>query len=543
MVGGSLPIGFEPEAAQTSAADMRSQDARRRRWWVRLATGCSAGVLVALSLPPFGWWPLAWAGLGILAFGLASTGLWQRVVVGAGFGLGQYFIGLWWVHEFSVPGYLALVVLSSLFAAAALAAVPASRYRYVAFALPSALLITEWVRDRYPLGGFPLGGSALGQASGPLAPALRIGGGLLLVGNLALVGTALAGAALVARELRGRQGIAMPSPTKRDLIRRSSGCVALLISAAALPLAGRLSPDGSGGSLPALRVALVQGGGPRGTRAIYTDPEVVFQRHLEASAYLRPPLDLVVWPEGVLQSHFDFTTTGDAQAVAGLATRLSATVLVGVEQDVGVRHYFNEVVAWGPDGTIRASYRKNHLVPFGEYVPYRSLIETFFNIVDVPYDGIPGHGPGFVATPAGPLGVMISYEVFFDGRARGAVRAGGQILVVPTNTASYRSTQVPTQEVAAARLRAWETGRWVVQVTPTGYTAVISPDGKVEDRTKLGEQAIVYASVPKETGKTVYVDIGDTPFAALSAAGLAFTWVLELRQRKLRRSSARVLEG
>ncbi len=111
---------------------------------------------------------------------------------------------------------------------------------------------------------------------------------------------------------------------------------------------------------------------------------------------------------------------------------------------------------------------------------------------------------------------MISYEVFFDERARSAVRAGGQVLVVPTNTASYRSTQVPTQELAAARLRAWETGRWLLQVTPTGYTAIVGPTGKVVQRTTLDEQRVIEGTVPRETGHTVYVTLGDTPIALLA---------------------------
>lgn len=270
------------------------------------------------------------------------------------------------------------------------------------------------------------------------------------------------------------------------------------------------------------------------TREISTNPQVVFQRHYAASAVLRPPVDLVVWPEGVLQSDIPFTTTPDAAAVASMARYLQATVLVGVDQDVGVRHYLNEVVAWAPNGQIVGYYVKNHLVPFGEYVPDRPLVQRFFNLQDVPLDAIAGHGPGILRTPAGPIGVMISFEVFFDGRARAAVRAGGQILVVPTNTASYRSTEVPTQELAAARLRSWETGRWTLQVTPTGYTAVITPTGRVVQSTTLDKQGVLEATVPREDGRTVYVDIGDAPDAILSVLLAGLAWLLVRMRRRTR---------
>jgi apolipoprotein N-acyltransferase len=193
---------------------------------------------------------------------------------------------------------------------------------------------------------------------------------------------------------------------------------------------------------------------------------------------------------------------------------------------VGTDRYINEVVVWGPDGKIAGRYEKHHLVPFGEYVPGRALLKHLFNLADVPLDGIPGPGPGILHTSAGPLGVLISYEVFFDHLARDAVRAGGQVLVVPTNTASYRGSQVPTQELAAARLRAWETGRWTLQVTPTGYTAVVGPRGQVVQHTRLGERGIVLANVARENGRTVYVALGDTPLVIGACLLLGLAWIL-----------------
>ena len=501
----------------------------RLRWasirW--LIAGCGCGILVGLSVPPFGWWFLAWIGFAGLASILPGRPAKQRVAIGFGVGLGQYVLGLWWVHEFSVPGWIALMILSALFTTAAVALVPTGRRRGIVLGLPGFLVLADWLRDRYPIGGFPLGGISLGQAASPLAPSLRVGGSLLLTGLTVLAGVALAEVVFAARSWWALRSPWTTSPRAGSDARWSSlAAVGLATSVAVVVVIGGVGPSGAGGRLLPLHVALVQGGGSRGTRAIYTNPETVFQRHLAASSALQPPLDLVVWPEGVLQSHVPYTTTTDAQSVADLARSTGATVLVGVEQDVGVRHYLNELVAWSPGGQIVAAYRKNHLVPFGEYIPDRSLVDKFFDVKDVPFDAIAGHGPGIIQTPAGPLGVMISYEVFFDGRARGAVRSGGQLLVVPTNTASYRSTQVPTQEVAAARLRAWETGRWTLQVTPTGYTAVISPAGRVVQKTRLDAQQVIEATVPLETGRTWYVTAGDTPFAlaALLLAGAA--WVI-----------------
>jgi apolipoprotein N-acyltransferase len=504
-----------------------------------LAIGLVCGFLLALSVPPFGFWPLAWLGFAALAVCLPSRSLPEKALLGLGAGLGQYVLGLAWVSEFSIPGCIALMVISALFVGAAVAVVPTRRWLGIVLGLPAAFMLSDWLRARFPLGGFPLGGVSLGQSLAPTVPAVRLGGGLLLSGETVLGGILLAQAFRTIAPGRRQHLSSEDARWSGIAVREVIALLGIAAFAVAFPLAGWLSPSGAGGHMGAIRVALVQGGGERGTRAIHTDPEVVFQRHLSAAGGIQPPVDLVVMPEGILQTNQVFTSTAEADQIAALAQGLGSTVLVGVEQDVGATRYLNQVAAWSPSGSVVSVYLKNHRVPFGEYVPWRSFISRFFNVTDVPLDAIAGHRPGYMNTPAAPLGVMISYEVFFDERARGGVRAGGQLLVVPTTTASYRSSQVPTQELAADRLRAWETGRWLVQATPTGYTAVVTSSGKVVTRTKLGRQAVVQAVVPRETGRTVYVAIGDSPFAIAAISVLVGCGLLARpkRSRAFRRSS------
>jgi apolipoprotein N-acyltransferase len=140
----------------------------------------------------------------------------------------------------------------------------------------------------------------------------------------------------------------------------------------------------------------------------------------------------------------------------------------------------------------------------------------------LPRDAIRGSGPGILAGPNGePLGILISYEVFFGDRSRSAVRNDAQVLLVPTNAASYGTSQVPDQEVAAARLRAWEAGRDLVQAAPTGFSAFVSPDGKVTQRTDLGAQQVITATVALRTGTTPYMATGDQPWLLLAVACFA----------------------
>ena len=140
-------------------------------------------------------------------------------------------------------------------------------------------------------------------------------------------------------------------------------------------------------------------------------------------------------------------------------------------------------------------FEKVHRVPFGEYVPFRSLFSHFADLSGVPVDAIPGHGTGFLRTPAGPLGLLVSFEVFYAGRSHESVRAGAQLLAVPTNTSSYGTSQVPTQETAAAIVQAVETGRDLVQAAPTGFSAVVTQRGVVLQRSALGRRQVLFATV------------------------------------------------
>ncbi|HET6873450.1 MAG TPA: hypothetical protein VFH70_01645, partial [Acidimicrobiales bacterium] len=120
--------------------------------WLRgLLIGLAAGILVVLSTPPFGFWPLAWVGLAVLALALVGRPWRVRLALGAGFGLGNYVIGLLWVQEFSVPGYLGVVLISSIYSVVALLVVPTGRRRLVAIGFPAAMVLSDWARDRFPV--------------------------------------------------------------------------------------------------------------------------------------------------------------------------------------------------------------------------------------------------------------------------------------------------------------------------------------------------------------------------------------------------------
>ena len=203
--------------------------------------------------------------------------------------------------------------------------------------------------------------------------------------------------------------------------------------------------------------------------------------------------------------------------------------MVGVTEPATPTTFRNEVVAWGPDGHVVGVYEKVHRVPFGEYVPLRGLVGHLANLSGVALDAVPGHGSGLLRTPAGPLGLLVSFEVFYADRSHASVRAGAQLLAVPTNTSSYATSQVPAQELAAAATQAVETGRDLVQAAPTGFSAVVTQRGVIVARSSLGARQVLLATVALRRGLTPYDRWGDLPVLIGAAGALVTGWI---RQRR-----------
>ena len=309
------------------------------------------GALIAAALPPWGWWPLAFVGVALFDRLIADRPRWARFRRGMAVGVGLYVPSLAWMTEMTVPGYaIATVAYAALVGVAALAVPASAPGRWLA--LPGAIALTELLRWSWPFGGVPLSSLAVGQVAGPLAPVLRVGGALLLVEVTVVAGIGLA-ALLRRRWLAGGAALAV---------------VAVAVAGAAVAPQGR--------QVDTLRVALVQGGGPQGTRAWNTDERKVFERHLEASEEIDTPVDLVVWPEDVVDVD-RLAGSEEGDELAALARRLDTTLVAGIVEDAGDEHFLNFSAAFGPDGEIVDRYEKVHRVPFGEYVPLRGLLERF----------------------------------------------------------------------------------------------------------------------------------------------------------------------
>jgi apolipoprotein N-acyltransferase len=437
-----------------------------------------------------------------------------------------------WARAFNWYGAVILIAVQALFFAAAALFTPPRRGRAPAFVAAGTL--AEAVRMTWPFGGLPLGGVFLGQADGPLLALARIGGPLLLTAGVWAGGAGLATLVTGLSDARDDTREDWRHGTRSG--RRSGTAVvvrgaAILVGLGLVIVLGALAPDG-GPAVRSVTVAAVQGGGRRGVDKEQVDPSTVFAAQVRATqpllATARPP-SLVLWPEDVIALAGPLQGSAQGAVVAAEAVRLHTTLIAGVTEPASATTFRNEIVAWGPDGRIVGMFEKVHRVPFGEYVPFRSFISHFANLSEVPTDAIPGHGTGLLRTPAGPLGTLVSFEVFYANRSRTSVRAGAELLIVPTNTSSYATAQVPTQEVAADSVQAVETGRDVVQAAPTGYSAVVDQRGRVLDRSVLGRGQLLTATVPLRRGFTPYDHLGDLPFLVLAGVGLVAAWAHQLR--------------
>ncbi len=471
-------------------------------WPIRLLA-IASGVALMMSLPPWGWWPLAFAGIaGIDRVVAASARRGQRLRHTWLAAAAWLFPSTIWMFDFTAPGYVvAMVVFSALYGIVGGLA-PQGRGRRPVLA--GGFVFAELIRASWPFGGVPISTMAMMLSSSPLLPIARVGGPFLLAFTIMTIGLTLSAAV-------GRQ--------TRTAILGVAGALILI-------LLGLVGPRGE--TIDTLDVAVVQGGGPQRTRASASQEPIVFARHLEASQTISTPVDLVLWPENVVNPK----APGASENAAGLdkdfaqteleqlARDLDAPILPGWFEKVSDTNTINYTNIINPDGSTGDRYDKVRLVPFGEVIPFRPLLESIAGDALPARDVIPGTEPAVLDTPVGTLGISISWEIFFANRARDAVGNGGEVLINPTNGSSYWLTIVQSQQIASSKLRAMETGRWVLQAAPTGFSAVITPEGKVVDRTGVSETRVLTETIERRRGLTWANRVGNWPAVLLALAGI-----------------------
>ncbi len=523
-------------AAPTVTADDRPAPEPRRarrhgRALLRVGCAAGAGLLLYVAAPPRElWWlaPLAFATLWVVLHGRPA-----RSGFGSGFafGLGCFVPLLPWVGEFVGPlPWLALATVEALgLALAGAGGAVVSRLPAAPVWATGVWVGAEALIARVPFDGFPWGRVAFGQPSGVFLPVAAIGGAPLLTAAVVLTG--FGAGELIRRVVRGRrqQRTALAAPALLAVAPVVAGLVAT-------PLVQTTATSGE------VVVALIQGNVPRAGLDFNAQRRVVLDNHaarteqlaadVVAGRYPRPAL--VLWPEN--SSDIDPLRNPDARSVIDRAARaIGVPILVGAvlrdDRDVTNRAT-NTAVVWDPRNGPGQRHDKRRLQPFGEYMPYRDFFLLFSPYVDRASNFVPGNGDGAVDLGPVRVGIATCYEVIFDDLVRQSVRSDAQLLAVPTNNATFGFTEMTYQQQAISRVRAVEHGRAVLVAATSGVSAVIAPDGTVEQHTTLFTPDALVARVPLRSGTTLATRLGSVPewsLVALGVVGIAVALVVQRR--------------
>jgi apolipoprotein N-acyltransferase len=524
----------------------------------RAAMSAAGGGLLYASFPPRTLWWLAPVGFALL--GAAVRGRAARAGFGYGllFGLGYLLPLLVWTGAFVGPApWLLLATFEALFCAAAGAGMAAVSTLPGAPVLGAAVWVAaEAARSRLPFGGFPWGKIGFGQPDGPMLPLAALGGSSLLSFAVVMSGLGLAEFArrVAAGRTVGTAGTERPAGTETQTGTERAGKMlhgvdATLIApalAAVLPLAAGLAAtpllagaDGAGQS-DTITVALIQGNVPRAGLDFNAQRRAVLDNHAQHTTQLAanvatsraPQPDLVVWPEN--SSDIDPLRNADAAVVIDDAARaVGAPILVGAVLLPYDRTVENAILRWEPGTGSTGKYVKRRTQPFGEYIPLRSVARLVSKDVDrVRRDMVRGDRVGVLDVAGTRVAVATCYEVAFDAVVADAVRAGGTVLVVPTNNATFGYTEMTYQQLAMSRVRAVEHSRTVLVAATSGVSAIVGPDGTVTQQTGLFTADVLVASVPLRTTTTLATRIGATVEWLLVAVGAVSLLLVGWQRRR-----------
>jgi apolipoprotein N-acyltransferase len=373
------------------------------------------------------------------------------------------------------------------------------------FLVAAVWVLAEATVARVPLGGFAWGEVGFAFHDIGIGRALASDGGVELVTFFAVALNAFLADAIVAGRQRG-------TTSRAGWARLSAGLTAVVV----LPLVAnglRTPPHPTG----TLRVAILQGNDKnRDLTTAEIDARYLPNSHFRLAARVRDPVDLVIFPE----SSMDADPRDDPylrRRLVAVAKRTHAWVLANAVADAPAHgdtpagaKAVNLNVLFAPDGAFEGTYAKRHLVPFGEYVPFRAELQGWIHALDqVPRDFEAGHRPGIFAIGGHEVATIICFESAFGYQVRPLVHAGAQVLVVSTNNRSYERSANSAQHVAIGQIRAAEIGRPVVQAAISGISAIIDANGVVRQRTKLFDRTVLEATVTATSGETPYVRYGE----------------------------------
>jgi apolipoprotein N-acyltransferase len=406
------------------------------------------------------------------------------------------FGGLSWPTAVVVAGLLVLYMALFVAGASAASAVMIERFGARGLLLaPSAWVAAEYVRSHL-FGGFPwipLGNAVVSLL--PLAQIASLAGVFGLSWLLALLHACLA----VVVTAGGRS-------------RLQAGVLAVVLLGSASLWGGlRLRDAALTREGTPLVVGVIQGNVPQEEKWDRARAPAILDRYLQMTRLAGARgARLILWPESATPFYFDEDPLG-ARQVRSLVADLGTPLLFGTDEieRASPNRYYNSAFMLDAAGATAAVYRKVHLVPFGEYVPFGDLLTFVAPLVEAVSAFTAGRIVTMLPVDGHMISTAICYEVVYPHLIREGVLLGSELLTTITNDAWYGSSSAPFQHFELAAMRAIEQGRYLVRAANTGISGIVDPYGRVLQRTSLFETGIAVGGVRLLQGRTVYATIGD----------------------------------
>jgi apolipoprotein N-acyltransferase len=471
---------------------------RSHAWWARFGAAVASGLLLALAYPPLDLGPLALVALVPLLWTWHDAGPGRAALFGFVAGVVFFGITLAWTSNVGLAAAVALTLAQAAYwglAGAIVAGLGRLGVR-APWCTAAAWVVVEAARGRFPLGGMPWAEAGMALHDVSPARALATFGGVPLVSFLVVALNAF----LLDAVLAGR------ARAPRALVAAGAGILAVVVATGAA-VAWRFEPTPTG----EVRYALIQGNDQdRRLTQAEIDSNYLTNKHLALAGELQGDYDLIVFPESALETDPE-ADPALHQRITQIAREHDSSVLVNALADGPDGRLFNTNRLYDPDGELVGSYSKQHLVPFGEYVPWggwpRDVVPAL--AAQVPRDMTPGDETVVLDLPGHRLGTVICFESAFSPLVRSSVRGGADLLVVTTNNRSYRRSALSSQHLATSQMRAAETARPVLHTAVSGITGVIDASGRVVQTNPLFENAVVEGRVTAMTGDTPFVRYGE----------------------------------
>jgi apolipoprotein N-acyltransferase len=395
-------------------------------------------------------------------------------------------------------------------------------------AAPLVWIVAELGRN-YPWGGFPW--VLLGYSQVTVLPIAQVASLFGVYGVSMLVAAVSTALAIYVGDLpraNGRRGTVRSIRAWYAFDRRFVPLAAVLVVVLAAAVWGArraASAELTRGADP-IKIGLIQGNVSLEERMEVARRPQIFATYLAMTRQaIREGAEFVIWPESATPFQFENDPLAAAQ-IRTIAQQARVPILLGSDQvensGNGVpTRYYNSAFLVRADGTTGGAYRKMHLVPFGEYVPARTLFFFAAPLVEAVSDFSPGETATLLPVGRHHVSTAICYEVVYPDLVRRFVAAGSEMLTTITNDAWFGETSAPYQHFEQASMRAIEEGRYLVRAANTGISGIVDPYGRVLERTPIFQPAVTVGEARFVTATTFYARHGDIlPYAAAVATAL-----------------------